>query len=352
LRESRGTGNAIQSDSTVPIPLIRGVMNRQKLIKWSIVAGKLAILALLVWFIHGTVDKAIRDLREHTWHVDWPWLVLSGALYLLAILPAGEYWYQILRAADQPVQRYSGLRSFYVSQIGKYVPGKAMVLVLRAAMVRAQRVPTTIVTLAVVLETLTNMADGALVALIILLPQLSEHPDLLAAAVAMLLVTGLPILPPLFKFALRFSGLVKLNPGAIKKLDQLGYRTIGWGMLTMAAGWWIQGLSLWAVLRSLGAVDGGPMQNWPLHTAVAALSVVAGFLAFIPGGLGVREFVIIEIFTPIYGPAHAVVSAILLRLVSVVSDALVSIILYLVRPASARPGNAVDVEPLEAGSNH
>ncbi len=118
----------------------------------------------------------------------------------------------------------------------------------------------------------------------------------------------------------------------------------------MAAGWWVQGLSLWAVLRALGAVGGSPLENWPLHTAVSAMSVVAGFLAFIPGGLGVREFVIIEIFTPVYGPANALVSAILLRLVSVVSDALVSIILYLVRPTPASPDSDVGAEPLEAGS--
>lgn len=81
------------------------------------------------------------------------------------------------------------------------------------------------------------------------------------------------------------------------------------------------------------------------------MSVVAGFLALIPGGFGVREIVIIEIATPVYGPTNAVVSAILMRFVSVVSDALVSIILYLIRPTPAAPGDAIGAEPVEAGSN-
>ncbi len=208
-------------------------MTRKQLVKWSLFAGKLAVVGLLIWFVHGAIDKALADLRGHELHIAWPWLILSGGTVLSGdSIPcrASIGISRILRAADQPLSRYSAVRSFYVSQIGKYVPGKAMVLVLRAAMVRPERVPTTIVSLAVVLETLTNMADGALVALVILLPQLSEHPDLLAAAVAMLLVTGLPILPPLFKLVLRFSGLVKLNPAAIKKLDQRSAtRTIGWG---------------------------------------------------------------------------------------------------------------------------
>ena len=169
--------------------------------------------------------------------------------------------------------------------------------------------------------------------------------------IAMVLVTGLPILPPLFNLVLRYSGLVKLNPSAVNRLDRIGYGTIAWGWLFMAGGWWLMGLSLWAILRSLDALGGGPLENWPLHTAVVALSVVAGFLAFLPGGVGVREFVIIELFTPVYGATDAVVSAILLRLVSVVSDALISTILYLVRPAPAAPGDAIGAEPLEAGSN-
>ncbi len=326
-------------------------MKRQQLIKWSLVAGKLAILGLLIWFVRATLVKAFDDLEHHKWHVAWPWLVVAALFYVLGMLPAADYWYRLLLACDQEITRYAALRAYFVSQLGKYVPGKAMVLVLRAAMVRPMLVPATLVTATVILETLTNMADGALVALIIRAPQLLHDWKLLVAVIAMLLITGLPILPPLFKLAMRYSGMVKLNPSAINKLNHIGFKTIGWGGLTMAGGWWIQGLGLWAILRSLGAVDGSPLESWPLHTAVVALSMVAGFLAFLPGGIGAREFVIIELLKPVYGDTPAVVSAILLRLVSVVSDALVSIILYLVRPTPAGPGDAIGAEPLEAGSN-
>jgi uncharacterized membrane protein YbhN (UPF0104 family) len=187
--------------------------------------------------------------------------------------------------------------------------------------------------------------------MLILAPQLAEKWQMFAAASAMFLVTVLPIVPPLMNLGLRLTGFVRLNPGAIKKFNQLEYRTIAWSWLLMAAGWWLQGLALWAVLRSFGAAEGSPLTNWPLHTSVMALSVVAGFLGMLPGGLGIREFVIVELFKPVYGDAGAVVSAILLRLVSVVSDALVSIILYLIRPAAPSSPNPVGAEPLEAGSN-
>ncbi|HEX4143984.1 MAG TPA: lysylphosphatidylglycerol synthase transmembrane domain-containing protein [Pirellulales bacterium] len=326
-------------------------MKRHQLIKWSLAVAKLAVLGMLIWFVRSALVKAFDDLEHHEWHVAWSWLAAAACFNVLGMLPAADYWYRLLRACDQEIGPYAALRAYFVSQPGKYVPGKAIVLVLRAAMVRPLQVPTTLITATSILETLTNLADGALVALIIRAPQLLQDLKLLAAVVAMLLVTGLPILPPLFKLVMRYSGMVKLNPSAIKKLDGIGFRTVGLGCLTMAGGWWIQGLTLWAILRALGALDGGPLENWPLHTAVVALSMVAGFLAFLPGGIGAREFVIIELLKPVYGDTPAVVAAILLRFISVVSDALLSIILYLVRPTPAEPDDAIGTEPLKAGSN-
>jgi uncharacterized membrane protein YbhN (UPF0104 family) len=327
-------------------------MKRHQLIKWSLTAGKVAVFALLIWFVRRTLTTAFEDLEHHKWHLDWPWLIVSGACYSLGVLPAADYWYRLLRITNQDVPHYAALRSYYISQLGKYVPGKAMVLVLRAALVREMRVPTSLLTATIFLETLTNMANGTLVALIILAPQLAKDWKRLVAVIAMLLITGLPILPPLFKLAMRLSGMVKLNPAAIKKLDHIGFATIGKGWLTMAVGWWMQGLCLWAILRALGALTGSPLENLPFHTAVVALSFVAGFLAFLPGGIGAREIVIIELLKPIYGDTNAVVSAILLRFVTVVSEVLVSIILYLVRPTPVTPADAIGAEPLQAESNH
>ena len=140
-------------------------MKRHQLIKWSLAAGKLAVLALLIWFVRATLIKAFEDLEHRKFHVAWPWLIVSGAFYALATLPAGVYWYRLLRATDQKLTPYAAVRAFFVSQSGKYVPGKAMVLVLRAAMVRPMLVPATLVSITVILETLTNMAVGALMAL-------------------------------------------------------------------------------------------------------------------------------------------------------------------------------------------
>jgi uncharacterized membrane protein YbhN (UPF0104 family) len=169
---------------------------------------------------------------------------------------------------------------------------------------------------------------------------------LVLAALGMLVVTGLPTLPPVFKIALRFSGLKKFNPIAVEKLSLISGRVLALGWVTLAAGWWVQGLGLWAVLHALGAADAGPLAFWPRYTAVIALSVVAGFLALLPAGVGAREFVTIELLTPVCGESMAVISAILLRLVTVVADVGISSILYFVRPRQP-PASAGESSPLD-----
>ncbi len=306
----------------------------QQVIKWLKIAGKLAVVGLLAWMIRGTLEAAFTQLNrpEHHFEIHWPWLILSGVFYLLGTVPNAVFWSQVIAATDHPVGHFAPIRSFYVSAIGKYVPGKAMVLILRAATMRPTRVPATVVTVGVFYECLNNMAVGALVAMLILLPDAGSHQMLVLAALGMSVVTGLPILPPVFKLALRYSGLKKFSPAAVEKLHLISTRVLLTGWATLAVGWWIQGLSLWATLRAMGAPN-TDLSRLPTYTAVIALSVVAGFLALLPAGVGAREFVTIELLKPVCGEVPALVSAILLRLVSVVADVGISSILYFIHPS-------------------
>ena len=71
------------------------------------------------------------------------------------------------------------------------------------------------------------------------------------------------------------------------------------------------------------------LHELPLLTATVGLAMVAGFLSLIPGGFGVRDWVLMTLLEPHYGARVALVSAILLRIVWLLSELLVSAILYL-----------------------
>ena len=69
------------------------------------------------------------------------------------------------------------------------------------------------------------------------------------------------------------------------------------------------GLSLLAALRGIGHDELGWIAGLPLATMVVAISVVAGFMSFIPGGLVVRDVVMAELIKPWLGADPAVAAA-------------------------------------------
>ncbi len=69
------------------------------------------------------------------------------------------------------------LRAYYIGHLGKYVPGKAMVVILRTVMVRGHRVDAAVAAVSVFFETLTMMAVGAFMAAGILAVRLRKERD-------------------------------------------------------------------------------------------------------------------------------------------------------------------------------
>jgi uncharacterized membrane protein YbhN (UPF0104 family) len=211
------------------------------------------------------------------------------------------------------------------------VPGKALVVILRTGLIRSQRVDTGVAAASVFYETLTMMAVGALVACVIIAVSAREHVTFMLLALGLAAAAGLPTVPPVFRFLVHKLRVGKISPTAVERLAQLNYGLLAAGWLVMAGGWVLIGLSLWAILVAGGFTDPrNILDEMAICTAATALAFVAGFLSLLPGGVGIREAVLMELLEPRFGSAGALVAAIVARLVWLVSEALISGILYLV----------------------
>ena len=120
------------------------------------------------------------------------------------------------------------------------------------------------------------------------------------------------------------------------------------GYLWSAAAWVLLGASQMEVacaLRRLGT--GEYLRLLPVVTASVALATVAGFaVAVLPGGLGVREGVLMYALAPALGDASlATVAALALRLVWVAAELVAAAVLL---PLGARARTGVKLER-EAG---
>ncbi|HEX4130060.1 MAG TPA: lysylphosphatidylglycerol synthase domain-containing protein [Pirellulales bacterium] len=320
-------------------------MNSTKpLLRRALAVGfKLAIVLVLAWGVHRTVAGALGDLEEHQWspaELRPGWLFASGVLYLLSLLPSGLFWRRVLTALGQEPQLGETLRAYYIGHLGKYIPGKAMVIVLRTGLIRSTRVDTAVAVVSIFYETLTMMAVGAALASLLLAVWFRHELWLVAVAVGMALAAGVPILPGVFRRIVTIVGRSKVNAAAVERIGQLNLRELAGGWLSIASGWLLNGVSLWATLVAARfASEPATVDDLLICTAAGALAVVAGFLSLIPGGAMVREMVLIALLSPRYGEAAAVVSAIVARLVSLVAELGISAILYFAGPRRPQPSH-------------
>ncbi len=269
--------------------------------------------------------------RFQIWKVQPQWLVLAGFSYLAGLLPCWIFWHRTLCAMGQRPHWSETLRAFWIGHLGKYVPGKAMVVVLRTSLVRSDRVDTTVAATSVFVETLTMMAVGAFVSAAILLA-ISPNWWLTLLAVGLMIGAGVPTFPPLFRQIVRWLQLHRANPRIDRAIAGVDFRLMGTGWVFISIGWVFLGISLAATLRSMPTVDISFQQllgQLPLLTASVGLAMVAGFLSLIPGGLGVRDWILMTLLASQFDPGVAVVSAVLLRAVWLLSELVVSAILYM-----------------------
>jgi hypothetical protein len=317
-------------------------MSTGKRRKW-VLAAETAVAVVVVaavgysfWNTLRGFDPSALDLRVRPER-----LAAAGALYLLAHLCWSTFWVRLLHHEGARVSWFVGLRAYYISQFGKYVPGKVMVLFMRVGMLRPHGAHPVPVAVTATYETLTSMAAGALLG-VLFLPALGVLPERISGnSTAFLVLGGLPIgLALLNKLAARVAKK-KRGPDA-RPLPAPTLFLLMQGLVHGACGYallaWSLGLTLSGIVPDAAQWSG---DAYEAQLSAVALAYVAGFvILFAPGGLGAREFVLAAVLTPAFALAHgpnaaalATVLALALRLTWSVAEVVVGLVLYAIKPA-------------------
>jgi glycosyltransferase 2 family protein len=307
---------------------------------WPVLKTLLA-LAVLAAIGHKFYDD-LRRPELQALELRPGWMALSGGLYLLALLPSAWYWYHLMQVFGDRPRPLAALRAYFVGQLGKYVPGKAVALILRGTLVRAPDVRFGVAIISSFYEVLATMAAGGMMAAVIFaldppddIPGIHWHPAL--TSLLLLSLCGVPLLPGVFNFIVgRMSR--RFQKVEAFRVPPLRVRTLAVGLVVIAAGWLLLGLSVWAMLQAvLPMSPTWSFAAWMRCTGSIGFAYVAGFLiVFLPGGVGAREFLLLHLLAFAGGEPIIAVAVLLLRLVWTAFEVLIAGVLLAVRADKPR----------------
>lgn len=288
-------------------------------------AAVLIVTALFVWY-------AVRALRGHDLSVyATPRAALGIALAALAWTCGAPLLALAWRGLLQGLGIRRSLRELFaivgITQFAKYVPGNVAQYIGRVGMSLARGIPARPLAVTIVLETLLVIAaavvmgvgTGAMSDIGLLAVRHHGSQLALVALLVMLAIIGLFVFHRFAPFVLR-----RFAPRYAPALDGtlLPPRAVFARAFVIYCGLYIaMGIGLILLARCL--LPGASHDYW-LLTAALALSWVVGFVTpGAPGGLGVREGLLLLMLAPVYTAASASVLVIALRIATTLGDVLI-----------------------------
>lgn len=265
-------------------------------------------------------DRLARQIPSWE-NLRWKWMVVSCVLYAVGLIPSAVVLRINCGLFGVAPRWATAIAAQLLGHLGKYVPGKAMVIVIRAGVLSRDKVGLLAATTSVFAETFVMMAVGAAIACAITW-FIAVPSWVIGLAMTMSVLAIAPTLPPVMRFLLmrwivkRFS---KTTPLDTERID---WRWACKTWVLTAVSWVFIGASFSAVVASVPGANDLPSLTtlFAISTAAIGLALVAGFASLLPGGAGVRELVLFTILSIAVDPAQAIFAAIAARIVFLIVE--------------------------------
>lgn len=244
-------------------------------------AAVLAIVGYALWSsVRGHEDEAWSLLRRFDAGTGLALLALGLGNMLVSHLA----WQTITARLGIRIPYFDSLRIWAFSTLGKYIPGKVMLLVARTYYYRQRGQPAVWVGYAVILEHLFALASAVVVFLIALTQiDLEALNGLRWLGWIGLLPLGLLLSPRLMNWAI---GLLARRLGTEERRD-LSTADFLLFLAIFLAGWIVLGLGNYVLIRRIGGIG---WEYFLYVTGAHALAGILGVLAlFAPTGIGVKD---------------------------------------------------------------
>ena len=272
-----------------------------KLKKTLIRSAQVVVILVIFYFLGKSVIANWTQVKDFNWEFDYPLLILSFALQMLGLCWLVKIWQRMLGHTGSRVSYWRLFKVWFFTNLGKYLPGKVWQFMGMVYMLEKQGVPKQNSLSTGVLAQAFSVMSGLLISVIFLGASLysqffSRRPALLAGAV----ILGLAIL------------VIGCYPKALEKTINLGLRILKRQEIALdirardvfiyilfySASWLLYGLAFLIFVKSMAPAS---FHMYPTLTGAFAFSLNVGFLAvFTPGGIGVREGVLVFLLSSFF----------------------------------------------------
>jgi glycosyltransferase 2 family protein len=279
-------------------------------------AGQLLLLVGL-----GFIVVRLRSMWQHgdinVGHVRWAYLAAAAAVAACVIAGSGFVWLAILKQLGV-VTRPAWASIFAQAQLAKYVPGSVWQYAGRLTLAQSHGIAVRPVATSLPLELAASAA---------------------AAAVFSILLVGWW---GLVGVIVLFGALVVVD--AKLPRDRAVLRAGVRATELYGAVWVLVGTSFWLTARAFVSV---PSADVPRYFGAFATAWVVGLVAiYAPGGVGVREAILVGLLRGKTGSADAIVIAAASRVVLTFVDLVSAAVAFVVLRSRRPPADAVSAPPI------
>lgn len=313
------------------------------------------VLVFAFIFIALLLRSQWDELRAYEWQIHIGWLLVSGFILIASWFIEVAIWQKILGWVGGRLHYGAAARIWFASILARYIPGNIWQPLGMAVMGQQAGVrPEATVASIVLFQAVSLLSVAPLVALYLLVGGATTLFE--GAAFASWL--GWIIAAPVVVFLLRPHWLMRLLNYALVRLrrEPLAVEISSVRLLLLltvaAMDWLLWGAGFVALTISLGPIDWETLRPI-LVTLLTAypIAYVVGYLSFLtPGGLAVREGMLVLLLLPAIGGLAAVASLIM-RLWLVILEVLVVGIVWLLarlNPHLIRLGEDLNLPRLDS----
>lgn len=290
----------------------RGPVSRaRRLYRWILFC---ATIAAVTWFVARNVGQ----VRRFDFRFDWRFLAAAFLSISTGLLVRFTAWMRLSKGMTLEAPLAIAARAYFLSNLGRYVPGKLGLTLVRIEAYGNQ--PAGLVLLATAVELICAVSAAFILAFVgfssttaYLTGVLRWMP--LACIVPLLAILSPPVIRRIAAATSRFTGAMPFD-----RIPRFREILVLVGLYVLPG--LFHGFGLFCVLNAFVDV---PASHYLALTGAYYAANLAGVVAvFAPGGLGVREGVLFLVLPALVGKEAAIVAAVVARFVTLAAELLLA----------------------------